>query len=143
MSSSTPSLVKFGKKFKKVEAKFKAMISDPEKLNQFWEILDVNGNNIVSLAEIDKLIVYSYPELNNKKALMRAYKQTSLKDGGNGDEWIQPEELPQLLNNLLYFNKLYAAFISIDKDFDRRLDLNEFKRVDKKLKLNFSRKKLE
>lgn len=143
MSSSVPSLKKFDKKFRKVEAKFKEMINDPELLNRFWEVLDVNGNNIVSLAEIDKLIVYSYPELDNKKALMRAYKQTCLKDGGNGDEWIQPEELPQLLANLLYFNKLYAAFISIDKDFDRRLDLYEFKLGAKKLKLKLSKKKLE
>ena len=58
------------------EADFEAMVKDPIRLDQFWDILDVNGNNLVSLAEIDKLVVYTYPILNNKKALMRAYKQT-------------------------------------------------------------------
>lgn len=133
--SYTPSLKRFNKKFKKVEAEFEAMAKDPARLDQFWDILDINGNNLVSLAEIDKLVVYTYPILNNKKALMRAYKQTCLKDGGDGDAWVEPKELPQLLLNLIYFNKLYAAFISIDKDFDRRLDFNEFKLGAKKLKM--------
>ena len=66
--------------------------------------------------------------LNNKKALMRAYKQTCLKDGGDGDAWVEPAELPQLLQNLIYFNKLYAAFVSTDRDFDLRSDLEEFKK---------------
>ena len=141
--SYTPSLKKFSKKFKDIEADFESMIKDPSRLNEFWDILDVNGNNLVSLAEIDKLVVYTYPILNNKKALMRAYKQTCLKDGGDGDAWVEPKELPQLLQNLIYFNKLYAAFVSIDRDFDRRLDLNEFKKGAKKLKMKLSKSKLK
>ena len=140
-SSYTPSLRRFNKKFADVEEDFKQMATDPARLNEFWNILDVNGNNIVSLAEIDKLVVYTYPTLNNKKALMRAYKQTCLKDGGDGDAWVDPEELPQLLLNLIYFNKLYAAFISIDRDFDRRLDFNEFRKGAKKLKLKMKKSK--
>ena len=115
----------------------------PYRLNEFWEILDVNGNGKVSLAEIDKLMVYSYPKLNNKKALMRAYKQTCLMDGGDGDAWVEPEELPMLLVNLFYFNKLYAAFIDIDCDFDRRLDKNEFYLGAKKLGLKLKRREAE
>ena len=71
-------------------------------------------------------MVYSYPKLNNKKALMRAYKQTCLMDGGDGDAWVEPEELPDVVGKSFYFNKLYAAFIDIDRDFDRRLDKKEF-----------------
>lgn len=141
--SNTPSLKKFSKKFKAIEADFEAMVKDPKRLDQFWDILDVNGNNLVSLAEIDKLVVYTYPILNNKKALMRAYKQTCLKDGGDGDAWVEPKELPQLLQNLIYFNKLYAAFISIDQDFDRRLDIDEFKKGAKKLKMKLSKSQLK
>ena len=141
--SYTPSLKKFSKKFKDVETDFEAMVKDPSRLDEFWDILDVNGNNLVSLAEIDKLVVYTYPILNNKKALMRAYKQTCLKDGGDGDAWVEPKELPQLLQNLIYFNKLYAAFVSIDRDFDRRLDLDEFKKGAKKLKMKLSKSQLK
>ena len=97
-------LKKYQKRFRKLEREVMDMVKDPFRLNEFWEILDMNGNNKVSLAEIDKLVVYSYPQRNNKKALMRAYKQTCLKDGGDGDAWIEPNELPQLLINLFYFN---------------------------------------
>ena len=69
-SITMPNLKRF-KKFDKLEKKFMEMSKDPARLNEFWEILDMNGNNKVSLAEIDKLVVYSYPQLNNKKALMR------------------------------------------------------------------------
>jgi hypothetical protein len=134
-----PNLKRF-KKFDKLEKEFIAMAKDPARLNEFWEILDVNGNNKVSLAEIDKLMVYSYPKLNNKKALMRAYKQTCLKDGGDGDAWVEPKELPQLLLNLFYFNKLYAAFIEIDRDYDRRLDFNEFRKGAKKLGIRLKKR---
>ena len=133
-------LRRYNKKFRKVEKKFNEMLNDEDKLKQFWDILDVNGNGKVSLAEIDKLMVYSYPDLNNKKALMRAYKQTCLEDGGDGDAWVEPEELKQLLHNLLYFNKLYSAFVSIDQDFDKRLDKNEFYRGAKKLGLKIKKK---
>ena len=135
-----PNLKKYQKRFSKLEREVMDMAKDPFRLNEFWEILDVNGNGKVSLAEIDKLMVYSYPKLNNKKALMRAYKQTCLMDGGDGDAWVEPHELPQLLVNLFYFNKLYAAFIDIDRDFDRRLDKNEFYLGAKKLGLKLSRK---
>ena len=134
-----PNLSRF-KKFDKLEKEFIEMSKDPVRLNQCWDILDVNGNNKVSLAEIDKLVVYKYTLLNNKKALMRAYKQTCLMDGGDGDAWVEPEEFPQLLLNLFYFNKLYAAFIDIDKDFDRRLDFNEFRKGAKKLGLRLKKK---
>ena len=70
---------------------------------------------------------------------MRAYKQTCLKDGGDGDAWVEPKELPQLLLNLFYFNKLYAAFIEIDRDYDRRLDFNEFRKGAKKLGLRLKK----
>merc|ERR1712146_724453 len=59
--------------------------------------------------------------------LMRAYKQTCLKEGGDGDAWVEPDEFPQLLVNLFYFNKLFKIFDEVDSDDDRRLGLTEFK----------------
>lgn len=85
-----------------------------------WKRLDFNGNNIVSLAEVDKLVNEQFPLLNHKPALMRAF-QATLKGGmlrckafrqmqGNGDEWVQKHEFKMLLGNLFYFNKLFWLF---------------------------------
>jgi Ca2+-binding EF-hand superfamily protein len=100
-------------------------------LKALWKRLDFNGNNIVSLAEIDKLAVEmtnggGWPEwLNSKPALMRAYKKTTLLDG-NGDDWVQKPEFHALLLNMFWFGKLFQIFDNMNGD-DRRMDINEFK----------------
>jgi len=105
-------------------------------LKTLWKRLDYNGNNIVSLAEIDKMVVELvagkvWPEwLNNKPALMRAYKKTCLKDG-DGDAWVEKKEFHALLLNIFWFNKLFKIFLNIaaatvDERSDRRIDVNEF-----------------
>jgi len=111
--------------FDKLEGKFKAALTDKKQLLKWWHELDFNGNNIVSLAEIDKWVVESYPLLNHKPALMRAYKKTIRE--GNGDDWVQKKEFKALLGSLFYFNKIFWIFNEIDGD-DRRLDVDEFKR---------------
>merc|ERR1719337_497329 len=98
-------------------------MTDHKKLHSLWKCLDFNGNNIVSLAEIDKMVVENYSLLNHKPALMRAYKKT-IKDG-NGDDWVQKKEFKMLLGNLFYFNKIYWIFDQVDGD-DRRLTFKEF-----------------
>eukprot|EP00927_Polykrikos_kofoidii_P047521 TRINITY_DN4171_c0_g1_i1.p1 TRINITY_DN4171_c0_g1~~TRINITY_DN4171_c0_g1_i1.p1 ORF type:complete len:490 (+),score=94.69 TRINITY_DN4171_c0_g1_i1:143-1612(+) len=105
-------------------------LNDVASLRSKWRRLDFNGNGIVSLAEIDKFVVEmvaggSWPSwLNNKPALMRAYKKTIHMDG-NGDDWVQTREFHALLLNIFWFNKLWNIFDNIDGD-DRRIDLGEF-----------------
>jgi len=113
------------KDFDELEKVIKAIVRDKKKLKELWNRLDFNGNNIVSLAEIDKLAVEAYPLLNHKPALMRAYKKT-IKEG-NGDDWVQKKEFKSLLANLFYFNKIFWVFDQVDNDHDRRLDFHEFK----------------
>ena len=60
---------------------------------QAWGAIDYNGNGIVSLAEIDKWVVENYPKLNNKPALMRAYKSSDL----DHDSYVNKREFPVLL----------------------------------------------
>lgn len=109
---------------------------DNSNLKSLWRKLDYNGNNIVSLAEIDKMVVELvagkvWPEwLNNKPALMRAYKKTCLKDG-DGDAWVEKKEFHALLLNIFWFNKLFKIFhdiaaASYEERSDRRIDVNEF-----------------
>ena len=40
----------------------------------------VKGVSIFSLAEVNKLVVERYPLLDSKPALMRAFKQTTVRD---------------------------------------------------------------
>jgi Ca2+-binding EF-hand superfamily protein len=112
-------------KFDQLEKTFKDMCKDKKKLRDVWDHLDFNGNNIVSLAEIDKLCVEAYPLLNHKPALMRAYKSTI--QSGNGDDWVQKKEFKSLLGNLIFFNKIFWLFDNADGDKDRRLTETEFK----------------
>merc|ERR1712166_29079 len=112
--------------FDELESEIMAIAKDPAKMRELWDVMDFNDNQIISLAEIDKLMVQDYPLLNHKPALMRAYKQTCLKEGGDGDAWVEPDEFPQLLLNLFYFNKLFQCFEQVDTDDDRRMDEKEF-----------------
>jgi Ca2+-binding EF-hand superfamily protein len=126
------------KTFDKLEKELIATAKDPAKLAKLWDAMDFNDNQIVSLAEIDKLMVQSYPLLNHKPALMRAYKQTCLREGGDGDAWVEPKEFPQLLVNLFYFNKLFQCFEQVDTDNDRRVDEKEFISSLKRLGMSLS-----
>lgn len=121
-------------KFKAVETEFEAIHKDGDKLAAMWKEIDFNGNDKVSLAEIDKLIVSKYPVLNNKSALMRAYKKTTLKDG-DGDAWVEKKEFRALLHNILYFTKVWDVFDDIDTGDDQRMNLAEFCRGVARLKV--------
>ena len=68
---------------------------------------------------------------------MRAYKQTTLRDG-DGDAFVERVEFPALLRNLLYFNKLFSVFEDVDTDHDRRLSLEEFQHGCGRLGLKIS-----
>jgi len=111
--------------FDELEKKILGSMQDKKKLRAMWKSLDFNGNNIVSLAEIDKWVVEQYPLLNHKPALMRAYKKT-IKEG-DGDSWVQKREFKALLASLFYFNKIFWIFNEVDGD-DRRLDFDEFRK---------------
>jgi len=113
------------KDFDDLEKVIKKTVADRKKLRKLWNTIDYNGNGIVSLAEIDKLVVEQYPLLNHKPALMRAYKRTI--QSGDGDDWVEKKEFKSLLGNLFYFNKIFWIFDQVDNDRDRRLTYQEFK----------------
>ena len=86
--------------------------------------MDFNCNGALSLAEIDKAVISLWPSLNNKPALMRAYKAADKNRNG----FINRREFRLLLEYLMYFNDLWSKFEEIDggQGGDRRLDLGEF-----------------
>ena len=89
--------------------------------------MDFNGNGSLSLVEIDKAIVELWPQFDHKKAVLRAYKAADR----NGDGFIRRREFRLLLEYIIYFNRLWDAFESIDANHDQRLDRDEFSAASK------------
>jgi len=116
---------------------FMASWGSLEKLQALWSELDVNGNGMVSLAELDKLIVDDiekkggarFAGMDNKPALLRTYYATC--SGGYEDDYIEKHEFRAMLRNLFFFTKLWTIFQEVDsseKYKDRRITLPEFQR---------------
>jgi len=94
-------------------------------LQRLWKRLDFDGNNVVSLAEVDKWVVETWALLNHKPALVRAFKAT-IEASGFKDEYIHKKDFKRLVLSLFYFNKLFWLFDQVDEEHDRKLDLKEF-----------------
>lgn len=122
-------------KFDQLEEVIRDTCKTKKKRTALWRCLDFNGNGLVSLAEIDKMIVEKFPLLNNKPALMRAYKKTCAQ--GDGDDWVERKEFIKLLRNLFYFNRVWFVYDQIDSGDDRRIDLAEFKDGAGKMGISF------
>ena len=139
LDASFAASVMEARKFLEMEAKFVTFINDKTQLDAQWRSLDFNGNGIVSLAELDKWIVQYFPLLNNKAALRRAFIRTTSKDG-DGDDWVQRREFKALLVNVIYFNRAFELFDSVDTGRDQRVDFDEFFSAVGKLGLGLDRK---
>lgn len=115
------------KDFDDLEVKIKKLCAQPgnKGLQKLWKSLDFNGNNVVSLAEIDKWVVEQYPILNHKPALIRAMDAT-LSAASKKQDFVVKKDFKRLIVNLFYFNKLFWLFDNADQDNDRRMDLKEF-----------------
>ena len=102
--------------------------TDSELLQKFKE-MDFNGNNLISLAEIDKLISEKYPLFDNKPALMRSYKAADSNNTG----LISFKEFKNLWKYIIFFNQSWEKFEKIDMNNDRRISLTEFRTMSNTL----------
>ena len=98
-----------------------------------WKYFDVNGNGIVSLAEVDKAMrdVVKLPLLFNlKPVLMRAFTAAKNKVKSkqlHGDDYVSRGEFRFLLKFIRQYYEYWVAFDRIDSNDDRRVTLAEFK----------------
>eukprot|EP00697_Spironema_sp_BW2_P014889 gnl/Spiro4/5532_TR2809_c0_g1_i1.p1 gnl/Spiro4/5532_TR2809_c0_g1~~gnl/Spiro4/5532_TR2809_c0_g1_i1.p1 ORF type:complete len:713 (-),score=189.32 gnl/Spiro4/5532_TR2809_c0_g1_i1:83-2221(-) len=111
--------------FAQEEASVLTDLADGAKAEELWKHLDANGNGIVSLAEVDSLIVNKYPSLNHKPALMKAFQHTTENDG-ESDPWVHRNEFSALLKNIVFFNKVFGIFDQLDTGRDRRISREEW-----------------
>jgi Ca2+-binding EF-hand superfamily protein len=65
-------------------------LSSKQKALELFDQLDENASGKMSIAELDKGGIMLYPALNNKPALMRAFKATD----GSGNGFIDRQEFP-------------------------------------------------
>ena len=91
-----------------------------EELHKLWERFDYNGNGLLSLAEIDKLVREEYPQYDDKQALLRAYKFADQ----DGSGFITKNEFATLVRSLAYFKALAEEFREVDASGDRRIDFD-------------------
>jgi Ca2+-binding EF-hand superfamily protein len=115
---------KCNKKLKKLRRNPSNFLPPSEQeIVQKFKDMDFNGNNIISLAEIDKYISEKYPIFDNKPALMRSYKAADTNNNG----FISLKEFKNLWKYIVYFNKLWEKFDEIDVNSDKRINFKEFK----------------
>ena len=94
--------------------------------------MDVNGNGLLSLAEIDKGMrdVIQIPNLFDlKPVLIRAFNsaKTAVKSrSSHGADYVEFSEYRILLLYLRQFFEYWLAFDQVDTDDDRRISYDEF-----------------
>ncbi|CAF4183602.1 unnamed protein product [Adineta steineri] len=82
-----------------------------------------NGNGILSLAEIDRAVIYWHPELGtNRQAMLRAYKAADIDHNG----FVQLREFRHLIELLCLYNEFSIVFGQLDKNHDKKISFSEF-----------------
>ena len=78
--------------------------------DELFRRMDYNGNNTLSLAEIDKAVIEIWPQFNHKPALMRAHQAAGKHGGG----FVEAADFRRLLHFIAYFTELWELFAELD-----------------------------
>eukprot|EP01063_Lacrimia_lanifica_P024247 TRINITY_DN3219_c0_g1_i1.p1 TRINITY_DN3219_c0_g1~~TRINITY_DN3219_c0_g1_i1.p1 ORF type:complete len:189 (+),score=113.83 TRINITY_DN3219_c0_g1_i1:69-635(+) len=113
---------------------------DKQKRRQVFNRMDMNGNNYLSLAEVDKGVrdILKCDHLFNAKPVMlrafNAVKDTAPAHTPHSDDYVTRSEFRLLLVALRQMFELWVMFEIIDTGDDRRIDLGEFTKASEQLK---------
>jgi Ca2+-binding EF-hand superfamily protein len=118
--------------FDELEHRLLLAITDHSAIRRLWRAIDINSNNVVSLAELDRFVVELFPLLNHKPALVRAYKNSvnracSTPDASDESSYVLKRDFKKLLLNIFYYNKLSWMFDHVEDDQNRRFVFDDFK----------------
>ena len=104
---------------------------------KLWKSMDVNGNRIMSLAEIDKGIRdnIKIDELfDAKPVIMRAFSAAKVKGKGKNigetkcnDDYVEWCEFRYLLVYLRQYAEYFVMFNRVNEGTDKKIDIEEFK----------------
>ena len=92
----------------------------------------MNGNGLLSLAEVDKGMkdVIKLPQLfDAKPVLIRAFNAAKTKSKAtskHSDDYVSKSEYRHLLKYLRQYYEYWEAFNRIDANSDRRVSFQEF-----------------
>lgn len=109
--------------------------AEKAKRTALWHAIDADNNGYLSLAEVDKGLrdVIVLPILfDAKPVIMRAFQAAKNRieaTNPHGKDFISHAEFRYLLSYLRQYYEYWIAFAMIDKDGDRRLTLEEFKKA--------------
>ena len=121
--------------FKMIQDKlsFKVDPAQKRKRDEMWNGFDVNGNGLLSLAEVDKGLRDVLQLGDNlfmaKKAIIRAFQKAknAVKiKGKHSADYVNRCEFRLLLKYLWEYFLLYNAFMALEDDGDLRLSKEEF-----------------
>jgi Ca2+-binding EF-hand superfamily protein len=88
------------------------IVPSQEECHRLFTKIDYNGNNILSLAELDKAVIETWPAFDNKPAIMRAYKSADK----NGDGFIKRM-------NFASFSSLFTTAINCGRISPRLMSM--------------------
>eukprot|EP00037_Helgoeca_nana_P017637 m.167086 g.167086 ORF g.167086 m.167086 type:complete len:1242 (-) comp24080_c0_seq1:41-3766(-) len=128
--------------FELLEAELRVVAGDAEAVENLWGTMTEGGITArgVLLTEVCGKLSEAFPLLSNKSALLAtcdAHATKRAKGGGADgvvDAVVTLHQVPHLLMNLFFFNKLFQC-IGVEDD-ERSLDLNEFQECLAKLDMN-------
>ena len=102
---------------------------DPNKL---FNSYDMNGNGIMSLAELDRMVKQNdlFESYRGAKATNLAYKRADdkSKKGKINEGYIDKKEFREFLRLLVIYKDAYEYFFKSDLDHDGSITLDELKK---------------